>query len=84
MEESRERRLDHQGVCGVCYSIELGGDLNDTKNIYIHLGLRRPLIDLFAHNSQPKTSGVLRRVGRDGATIRERVGSFVSLIWEEI
>ena len=60
-----------------------------TNKIYIyiyilHLGLRRPPIDLFAHNNQPKTGGVVRRVGRGGATIRERVGSFVALIWEEI
>ena len=31
MEESRERRLDQQGACGVCYSIDFGGDLNDKK-----------------------------------------------------
>ena len=58
-----------------------------TTKIYIyiiHLGLRRPPIDSLAHNNQPKTGGVVRRVGRDGATIRERVGYFVALIWEEI
>ena len=31
MEESRKRRPDHQGECGVCYSIDFGGDLNDKK-----------------------------------------------------
>jgi len=31
VEESRERRIDHQGVSGVCYSIDLGGDLNNRK-----------------------------------------------------
>ena len=31
VEESRERRLDHQGACGVCYSIYFRGDLNDEK-----------------------------------------------------
>ena len=58
--------------------------INEKNRNLIHLGLRRPPIDLFAHNNQPKTGGVVRRVGRDGATIRERVGSFVALIWEEI
>ena len=36
MEESRERRLNHQGACGVCYSIDFGGDLNNEKNININ------------------------------------------------
>ena len=39
------------------YSIDLGGDLNDKKYIYKHIGLRRPLIDYFRHNNQPKTGG---------------------------
>ena len=34
VEESTERRRNHQGACGVCCSIDLGGDLND-KKIYI-------------------------------------------------
>jgi hypothetical protein len=42
---------------GARYHINLGGDLNDEKNeIIIYLGLKRPPIDHFKHNNQPKKS----------------------------
>ena len=58
VEESRERRRNHQGACGVRCSIDLGGDLNNNKKyIYKHLGLRWSLIDYFRCNNQLKTGG---------------------------
>ena len=62
MEESRERRLDHQGLCGVFYSIDLGGDLNDKIYIYKHLGLSQPLIDHFTTTNQKQEDAVEERI----------------------
>ena len=59
MEESKERRRNHQGErMGARHSINLGGDSDNenSKNI-IHLGLRWTLIDYFTHNNQSKTGG---------------------------
>ena len=68
VEESRERRRDHQGACGVCYSIDLGGDLNDEKKQNINTlaldGRRLIILDTTTNQKQAdavEEIGVRRR-----------------------